>query len=536
MQGKIETYVGIFVLAALAVFAYMGLQIGVFRFDIGRYNTYYVYFKDISGLSRKADVSIAGVKVGWVEKLDLISDGERHAKATVMIFKNHNLYEDAYAIIRQDGLLGPKYIELVPGDPLLDKLSPGEPLGRPSIEPVAVDSLMQQVKNIAGNMQEITESFKGAVGGMQGKEQLREFFQSLHATGERIASFADVLERSFSRNEDHIDALLEVGTHIRRLSEKLESDLFPAFKDSVEKVSNSLDRDFARIASRIETTADAFQDATVQARDGLRSVSSVAEKIDEGKGVLGKLINEDETYRDIKVAIAGFKNYLAKMDRLQVIFDFHSETMLRRAENYAFEDAKGYLNVRLHPSEDYFYVFQLVSSEKGYVQRKETHREYCDIDGNPIDTNMLNVTDGQRLNNVFNLKKEKYKRNSLLMGAQVGKIFKDVALRIGLFEGSAGAGVDIDIPFRIPDTLRWVTTFEVFDLSGWNRKDDRRPHLKWLNRMFVFNNLYFTFGADDFASKRNASVFLGAGLRFGDDDVKYLLPGILNAAGSATCN
>jgi hypothetical protein len=36
------------------------------------------------------------------------------------------------------------------------------------------------------------------------------------------------------------------------------------------------------------------------------------------------------------------------------------------------------------------------------------------------------------------------------------------------------------------------------------------------------NNIYMTFGADDFISRRNANAFFGCGVRFGDDDIKYL--------------
>jgi len=67
---------------------------------------------------------------------------------------------------------------------------------------------------------------------------------------------------------------------------------------------------------------------------------------------------------------------------------------------------------------------------------------------------------------------------------------------------------------------------------GWNRRDDKRPHLKWINRMFFMNNIYFTLGADDFASKRNASVFAGLGVRFGDDNVKYILSSMSGAGGA----
>lgn len=522
MQGRTETRVGIFVLAALAIFAYMGFQIGAFRFDRANYTKYTMYFKDIAGLTRKADVKIAGVKVGWVEKIKLVPDTQMQAEAEVMVLKEYILYSDSYAMVRQEGLLGPKYLEIVPGDPLLRPLEAGEALGKPSTEPVSIDELMQQFKKIAGNVESVTESFKSAVGGYEGRQMLDETFANLHTVAERMASFSEVLDRSFARNEDNLDVLLSVGNDIKSLANKLESDVLPVFRDSIDRISNVFDRDFNRIATQIEATAGSLQEASIQARDGLKSLGSVAEKIDEGKGTIGKLINEDETYRDLKVAVEGIKNYFAQADRLQIVFDSHFESMHRPAENYEHNNSKGYFDIRLHTNQDHFYLVQLASNEKGWVDRREVHREYCDIDGCPIDVDKLDLSDNDKLENVFNKKFEVFTRNSVRIGLQFGKIFGDVAFRFGLFEGLAGAGVDIDIPFKT-ENFRWVTSFEAFDFSGWNRKNDKRPHLKWVNRIFLFNSIYFTFGADDFASKRNANVFVGGGIRFGDNDVKFLM-------------
>jgi len=515
--GKIETRVGIFVLAAIGVFVYMGFQIGSFRFDRGRYVEYPLFFKDVSGITRKADVKIAGVKVGWVEEVSLLPNEDMQVEVKVMILKEYSLYSDAYAMVRQDGLLGPKYIEIITGDPLLRKLQPGDPLSKPSTEPVSIDALMQQFKDIATNVEEVTTSFKDVMGGSEGREQLQNIFDNIHTSVEKLSSVGDTLDRVITRNEDNIDSFLQMGA---------------SFQENIDKISNVFDRDFNRIATKFENSAGALEDASIQARDGLRSVSSVAEKIDEGKGLLGKLVNEDETYRDLKVAVEGFKNYLTQIDRMQVVFDTHFESMIRRAEGERWEDSKGFFNMRIYPREDYFYLIQLASSDKGYTRRKFVERDYYDADGKPIDTesfqneqldNPLTIDDLTRLAFVLDHEKVTTKRDAFTLDIQFGKIFNDIAFRLGLFEGTAGIAMDIDIPFPT-DKFRWVTSLELYDMTGSNRRiEDRRPHAKWLNKMFMFRNIYTTFGADDFASKRNASIFFGAGIRFGDDDIKYFL-------------
>lgn len=523
MQFKTETYVGIFILAAVGVFIYMGFQIGAYRLDRGNYNSYVVYFKDVSGLSRKADVKIAGVKVGWVEEINLLPDENLVAQAKIMVNRDYVLYENASGTVRRDGLLGVMYLEITPGDPLLSKLKDGQALQKPSRPPVELDEILYKFKKIASNVEEISDAFREAIGGPEGTENIREIFSNLKSVSSKMSTITDVLERSLTNNEENINSLLAIGGEFKRITASLTDEVLPSLKDGIIQIAESFTRDFNSVASKIEGTISAFEDASVEARDGLRRFGSVVEKIDEGRGLIGKLINEDETYRELRTAVTGLKNYFAKIDRLQIVFDAHSERMYRPAENYLFEDSRGYFEVRVHPTEDYFYLIQMAASEKGFVAREELRTKFFDRNNCEINDATLKLfgTDDVRL--VPRVETELIKRDAIRFGVQFGKIYKDIAFRFGLFDGTVGLGVDFEIPFKT-DKFRWVTTFEIFDFNGRNRVElDRRPHLKWINRMFLFRNIYMTFGADDFISKSNGSAFVGAGIRFGDDDVKYFV-------------
>ena len=83
MQIKTETKVGIFVILAVGVFMFMTLGIGALRLSSSGYSPYTVSFDDVSGLSKKAEVKIAGVKVGWVESIELTNTGKAQAHILV---------------------------------------------------------------------------------------------------------------------------------------------------------------------------------------------------------------------------------------------------------------------------------------------------------------------------------------------------------------------------------------------------------------------------------------------------------------------
>jgi phospholipid/cholesterol/gamma-HCH transport system substrate-binding protein len=536
-QNKLETRIGIFIIAASAIFLYMGFQIGSFRFDRANYNTYFIFFEDVSGLSRKSVVKIAGVNTGWVEAVILV-DAERQVKTKIMIKKEYILHEDAYAIVRQDGLLGSKYIEIIPGDPLLPTIESGTELGKPSVAPVSIDELLHQVQRITTNIQDVSETLKESIGGEHGRERIDSIVKNVSTVAQQMVDVSGVLERTIAKNEDSIDAFLDIGNQFKRLSDRLDEKVLPSFQESVEKISDVFDRDFSRVADSLESSVSSIEEASAQARDGFKEISNVAQKIAQGEGLIGKLVNEDALYKDIKVAAGGLKNYMTRMDKLQVIFDGHTEGMHRPSEYYGiFEDAKAYIEMRIHPHEDYFFLLQLVGSERGFVERFKVDKTYENDEGQVINPDKLALSDNDRLENVFAQSTEIFTRNSYRFGLQIGKIFGPIAFRVGIFDGFGGFAVDFDIPFPT-DKFRWITSIEGFDFRGFNRHldrihSDRRPHFKWINRMFFIKNLYAVFGADDFVSKRNASIFAGFGLRFGDSSFKYLLPSIASTMASA---
>ena len=505
MQGSLETRVGFFVLTALAVFVYMGMHVGAFRFDTKSYHSYSVQFKDVSGLSRKAEIKIAGVKVGWIDSINLTDIGacSTRAKVTLCIKKEYALYNDACALVRQDGLIGPKYIELIPGDPLAARMQPGAQITK-GVEQVSFDDVMHQFRKITANVEQVSASMREAVASDTGRMQLQDMMKDLSETTKQLCHVSQRIAQVIDSKDEHINSLLDIGNQVRRISDNLDQHILPTVQNSMNS-----------------------------AQDGIQSISSIAKKINQGDGLMGKLINDNDAYADIKIACEGIKNYVSKVDSLQLLFDTHVESMHRPAENYAFEDSKGYLNFRIAPAQDYFFQLQLVTSEKGWVDRYQIDKEYLDCNNQPVDTRGLPISDADRLALVYSQNRSVYTRNMPLMGIQIGKFFKDIALRLGIFENTAGVAVDVYVPFETP-SLRWITTLEAFDLKGWNRKEDRRPHLKWLNRMFFASNLYAVFGADDFVSKRNANVFFGFGIRFGDDDTKILLPVVAGSIGSGS--
>ncbi len=103
-----DLIVGLFVLAGLAALAYLSLRVGGLEFAGPERIMLRATFDDIGGLSVRAPVRIAGVKVGQVSRIEL--DEDLRAEVYLEIETGVGLSVDSAAAIRTSGLLGDQFV------------------------------------------------------------------------------------------------------------------------------------------------------------------------------------------------------------------------------------------------------------------------------------------------------------------------------------------------------------------------------------------------------------------------------------------
>lgn len=103
-----DLIVGLFVLAGLAALAYLSLTVGGLELVSPERVVLRATFDDIGGLSVRAPVRIAGVKVGQVSRIEL--DDDLRAEVFMEIDANVEISTDSAAAIRTSGLLGDQFV------------------------------------------------------------------------------------------------------------------------------------------------------------------------------------------------------------------------------------------------------------------------------------------------------------------------------------------------------------------------------------------------------------------------------------------
>lgn len=108
-----DLLVGLFVVIGLGAIGYLSIQVGGISYKGPRGFLLYATFDEVGGLKPRAPVSIAGVTVGQVDRIEL--DPELRARVTLNVDPSLELPTDSSAGIRTSGLLGDQFIALEPG-------------------------------------------------------------------------------------------------------------------------------------------------------------------------------------------------------------------------------------------------------------------------------------------------------------------------------------------------------------------------------------------------------------------------------------
>ena len=110
-----ETIVGLFVLIGLVSIGYVSLNLGDLSF-FGESGTdsYRARFSSAQGIQEGSQVSISGVKIGEVSRIEL--DLETYeAMVTFRIEEEITIYDDSIVSVKSAGLIGDKYLAIDPG-------------------------------------------------------------------------------------------------------------------------------------------------------------------------------------------------------------------------------------------------------------------------------------------------------------------------------------------------------------------------------------------------------------------------------------
>ncbi len=451
--------------------------------------TVHAYLKDATGLAVHSRVTIAGIPVGQIDSI-VLEDGR--ARINVKMKKEVPLYDNATAGKKSALVLGESVFVVTGGTPDHRKLQDGDEITH-IIEFTEPGDVLDEVRQIADRVKAVAEQLANSLGTQQGGQNMKDILQNL-------ADATKAMNDTIRENRVYInDTLRNVATITGRGGPELER-ILANIRDITEQVRQLVAMNQAgKQPGELRETIDNIRDASRSLESTLKHADSVAGRVDRGEGTIGRLTKDETLINEVQSVAEGVNDYVGGLTRLQTIVG------LRTDYNFLANTIKSYVELRLQPREDKYYLIQLVNDPRGLTSYVQT------------DTDTTNPTMPAHYQTITTTTS-----NSFRFTLQFARRLGPFTGRFGITESTGGIGLDLHL---LQDRFELNQ-----DLFGFGQEIEPRYRV-YISYEFI-HRLWLLGGVDHIFESNLRDYFLGLQLRFTDDDLKTILP----FAGGAVSN
>jgi phospholipid/cholesterol/gamma-HCH transport system substrate-binding protein len=501
--------VGIAVIV-IGVTSYLLLR--MFRQGVGgsaeQFHSYYAFFHDATGLVDKSNVQIAGLNVGeiisrTVDTRVMGADGgvehrQVMARIDFKVLKKYTpIYENAIVFKKQSSLLGGYYLEIDPGAPQSSvngvvRRNAAIPSGgeiKNVAEVTSIGDIMSQINDLVpilkGILLDVHHMTSGPI--KESSERIREILdQNAEALNHLIANLdrisGDVQQMTGRSREDVVRTI----QNLRAITEGVRTFVGSGAGGADGGVLGTT-------ASQVNSSLEKLRGAIDKLDHSLANVAAMTDTARQGH-LAENITQSAENISEITSDAGGFVSNVIKLRTI---------VSLREEYYWNAQTLKSYLGIEIHPRPDKYYLLEVVDDPRGSVRRTRTITDSSDPNKPP-----RTIEDKTEIGEAFRF------------SFQFGKRLDWVGARFGIKESTGGFGVD---GYLRQDSV--VVSADVFDF-----KSNVWPRVKLLGAWEFFRYLYVVGGMDDILngdSRKGTGggrdYFLGAQLRFNDEDLKSLL-------------
>ena len=243
-----------------------------------------VLFKDVRGLTVGAPVRLAGITSGFVKEIHLVRiKGERFVQVGLRLDSTRlpDLSEEATARIETQGLMGIKFLELIPGDLSKGPLNPAIPLmgsGTQTLQSVlgkgnhlvkSLNTLSFELNRLIGGL----NSGKGTIGSLVTSKSL---YQDLDDSAKNL----NAITQSMRTGNGTIPQLMNSSQMAQKLSKTIDH------LDQLLQAANDPKGTLGEMSHDPELAKSLAQ--------SIGSLNLLLGNLAKGKGVAGELLNSEQ--------------------------------------------------------------------------------------------------------------------------------------------------------------------------------------------------------------------------------------------------
>src|SRR5438105_235908 len=499
--------IGIFMLIILAILGYFILKIEDIHVGHGAATKKVTaIFDSVAGLDDKSTVRVAGVRVGRVTDIKLLDDGK--ASVTMQVDRDVKPHRNASAHVANLGLLGEKYVELDPGTQDAPVIPETQTVILRGTQPASIDDVTNQISAIATDVKAITASLRTVMAGPAGQQRLEDIVDNVRTITGQVRDL-------IAANRVNVDATM---ANARQISADLRVSI-PKLSESIEKVAQSLGGAVGENRQDVRVIVENLRKLSGDLKTTSDNLNAITGQVRSGQGTVGKLFYSDEAHDKLTAALTSvesgvneLKTTLGRVTRMQLNLGIKADEYAGLKNTQDIENVSGSsraaVTLRLipNPERNRFYNVELADDPRGQRHDKTT------------ELTVINPATGQSTTTIT--KESRFERG-FVVSAQAGWPLAPVDVRLGLFDSTGGGAIDYHLNNRVR------LTGEAFDFS---KRRDPNPHLR-LYGEYVFRQekpnttlLFISSGVDNILN--DTAFTFGGGIRWRDDDLKYLLGSI----------
>lgn len=291
MKIKKEAKIG-FVITLAIFLLFWGMNYLKGKNILKRKNIYYVVYDKIEGLQVTAPVLINGFKVGLVDDVYLNESDINQITVELAINKNIKIPENSVASIFSSDLMGTKSIKIISSNSDLrhkegDTLIPAVEADLTEQVSIQMLPLKHKAEDLMKDMQEAIEIIK-YVFNENTRNNLDKSFESIKLTIYNLENTSLTLDTLLKTEKVKLSQIFSniesISTNLKNNNAEIKHALanFSSISDSIAQAN-------------LKSTINNIQSTFIQ-------LAAITEKINNGEGSIGQLVNNDTLYYNIEAA------------------------------------------------------------------------------------------------------------------------------------------------------------------------------------------------------------------------------------------
>ena len=250
---------GIFVILAMVVLTILIFSVGNFRARLQSAVRYSTFVPDVKFLKTHDAVTFGGYKVGEIKSIEVSTERHGMLKITLDVDGDTPVKNDSVITVKQDGILGPKYLEISPGSASAQNATGGAVL--PGVVPTAFVELGPSFEGPLGRLDKLIENLNLIIGDAEFRKNVSGLLTETRALltnlNEQVTKMGGVATKSnevLGELQETVKAAREPLTRTLKSTEELTSHLTKDADHLTEKLSKTLDE----LSARLQKTGDAL--------------------------------------------------------------------------------------------------------------------------------------------------------------------------------------------------------------------------------------------------------------------------------------